>query len=99
MNDLNTALEIIQNYIDECLFEPKINWPEYEFDKRSSERWAANELMLYLMQHWDEAPVTSLIIRFMGRMDVFSEVKEDTPPSYRFIIARDTVEDILYLFV
>lgn len=99
MGDLEVALEVIQEYIDEFLFEPDLHWPEYEFSKRSSERWAAYELMYHLKQHWNEAPAVDLIIRFIGKMDLYSELNEDSLPSYCFITARETANDILYLFL
>lgn len=99
MGDLEVALEIIQEYIDENLFEPHLHWSEYEFSKRSSERWAAIELMTYLKEYWGKAPAANLIMRFMSLMDLYSGYQEDTLPSYCFITARDTAEDILYLFL
>ena len=99
MDGLTIALEVIQEYIDEFLFEPGKNWPDYEFNKRSDERWAAKELMLYLETHWGETNAVNLIARFIREMDAYSGIREDTPPSFKFILARETAEEILYLFV
>lgn len=41
----DVAISVIQEYIDEYLFIPAINWPDNEFNIRCYSRWAADELI------------------------------------------------------
>lgn len=99
MNELATALSVIRDYIDEFFFEPRKNWPDHEFNRRSYERWAAKELMLYLEGHWGEKKPADLIIAFIGTMDAYSDICDEKLKTFRFGLARDTAEEILYLFL
>ena len=92
------ALAVILEYIEECLFEPKANWPRFFFDERSYSRWAAFEIVNDIMKNPLVSP-TATIERFMIMMDMKSCVAEDTKASRIFSIARDTAEDILLLLV
>ena len=43
MNDVE--VQSICDYLEECLFEPSINWPPEQFAERSYSRWAVSEIL------------------------------------------------------
>lgn len=92
------AVLAIINYMEECLFEPKRNWPEYWFNQKSYSRWAANEILERVMDHPMMPPIM-VIEEFMITMDLYSCMAEDTRVSIIFSIAKDTAEDIMSLFL
>lgn len=51
MCDVDTAVSIIQQYIDEHLFSPSFSWDKYEFKKRSYQQWAAYEICNSILDH------------------------------------------------
>lgn len=94
----------IQKYIDESLFEPHINWPKYEFLRRSYSRWAANEILCrilkeslkpppYITGFEPEAP-SAIIREFIDEMDYYSDISTDVKKQRIFIIAKETAIDI-----
>ena len=42
MNDVE--VQSICDYLEECLFEPSINWSPEQFAERSYSRWAVSEM-------------------------------------------------------
>lgn len=86
----------VMNYIDDQLFEPKINWPREEFRRRSYSRWAAYEILeLVLNRPFNSA--TELIEDFIIEMWYFLYIAPNEKSSYKFLIAMDVAEDILLL--
>lgn len=43
MNDVE--VQSICDYLEECLFEPSINWSPEQFAERSYSRWAVSEIL------------------------------------------------------
>jgi hypothetical protein len=91
MND--RAITAIENYMEECLFEPRLNWPKCTFDQQSYSRWAANEILGLIMDH-PFTQVDTIVEEFMLKMDYFSCVAKDPNISIIFSIAKGTAEDI-----
>jgi hypothetical protein len=89
MND--EAIATILKYMEECLFEPNRNWPESEFDRRSYSRWAATEILRFLMDN-PFTPADMAICEFIIKMSYFSHLAKKS--NQRFIFAIDTAEDI-----
>lgn len=96
MNEV--AVSIILNYMEECLFEPGLKWPDCYFDQRSYSRWAANEILEQIMNRPTELPI-NIIEEFMIKMLFFSCKAENEHNSLVFSIAQDTAQDLLLLFV
>ena len=89
MND--EAITMILKYLEECLFEPKRNWPRSEFDRRSYSRWAVNEILELLMDH-PFTPADIVIDEFIIKMCYFSHLNKKG--DQRFMFAIDIAEDI-----
>lgn len=88
------ALVAVQNYIDENLFSGTNKWSDYEFDKRSYERWAAYEILKLIANMSDyDAFLTTLY--FMHHMDAFANMCEKKETMFMFLTARDTAEEIV----
>lgn len=86
----------IIKHIEDYYFEPRSNWPDYYFIQRSYSIWAVNELLADIISN----PLIStidIINNFIIKMEVFSQIKEDTTASYIFSIAKEVGEDILKL--
>lgn len=85
-------MEALENYIDENLFMPNVRWPTLEFDKRSYERWAANEAINRIM-HSNLDPI-DILRHFLNELKNCE--LEATDPSVRMIFgtAYDTVEEM-----
>jgi len=73
-----------------------MNWPLCYFNQRSYSRWAANEILELVMDNPFSTPI-DIIEEFIIKMDYFSCI--DLSTSLIFSIAKDTAEDILYLFL
>ena len=77
------------------LFEPGRNWPKYEFNKRSYERWAAKEILKRIQQH-PEIPAINLVEEYVLMTDEFSGIEHDERnDSFIFSVAHDVATDIL----
>lgn len=95
MNDVSVS--VIQAYIDECLFDPKRNWPDCEFLRRSYSRWAANEV-LRRVQNSNENPLY-IFDEFIAELEDYADQSEDKSVRFIFDTAKETIEDLALLFV
>lgn len=86
----------ITNYIEECLFEPGVNWPEYWFSNRVYSRWAAYEI-LELIADNRLTPPDITVKEFIIKMKIYSYMAEGTKSEFIFSIAKAIAEDILLL--
>lgn len=105
----DVATSIIQEYIDEYLFEPGPGWPIEEFVSRSYARWAGNELLKRIERESMRFPEFisaqplktpyKIIEEFIDEMDY--QARETDNRTYHLICssARDTAIDIVLLFV
>lgn len=91
-------VETIQDYIDQCLFEPDYRWPKLEFERRSYSRWAASEILNRVQAEKDGRKVIDIIKEFLWEMDCHSEIDYDRHVAFIFETARETAEDISFLF-
>ena len=65
MNDVE--VQSICDYLEECLFEPSINWPPEQFAERSYSRWAVSEILDRVRGN-PEVPIVSTVEVFMAEM-------------------------------
>ena len=91
------AIIIVYNYIKQNLFEPSCNWSDFNFKKRSYERWAACEILDRIMKTEKHEPFY-IILYFIYQMDKFSKIHEDSDSGFMFKTARDIGEKIISLF-
>ena len=97
--NINTiAIDIVQEYYNECLFEPGKKWPIDEFELRTYGRWVATEIIRALKAD-PMTPPLMIIEEIVDKMEKFCYVTEDTEQSLMFAIAKDTAEDIARLFL
>lgn len=87
---------VLQEYVNDCLFEPSNTWPEIEFARRTYSRWAADEIANRLNENHD--PI-AILEQFIDEMDDYSEVTDDKETQFIFTVAKETAEDIALLFV
>ena len=92
------AIDIVQEYYDECLFEPGKKWPIDEFELRTYGRWVATEILRALKAD-PMTPPLLIIEEIVDKMEKFCYVTADTEQSLMFAIAKDTAEDIARLFL
>lgn len=105
----DVAVSIIQDYMDEYLFEPSANWPEEEFNARSYARWTGNELVdritresMLPPEFISARPLKSpyrIIEEFIDEMDYQARTTDNRNHHFIFSTARDTAIDIVLLFV
>lgn len=91
------ALEAIQDYIWENLFEPNVHWPMYEFKRRSYARWAASEIKERI-KNGNRLPVLE-VYDFFKTVDDFSKMDSDVDMAFIFKTAAETAEEIGSLLV
>lgn len=96
MNEL--AVSVIQEYIDEYLFEPRSNWCKYEFNVRSYSRWAANEIIERIRNDSERSPV-NIISEFIREVDLCCEKTPTNQAQLIFEVAKETATDIVLLFL
>lgn len=105
----DVAVSIIQEYIDEYLFEPTHTWPEEEFNTRCYERWTGQELLdritresmlppEFISAHPLKTPY-KIIEEFIDEMDYQARSTDNRNHHIIFSTARDTAIDIVLLFV
>lgn len=86
------AIDVIEEFIDENLFEPNRHWPKNEFDRKSCERWAAKEIISRINKS-NKAPAAVVYI-FMKEMEKYSMMDIDRDNAYMFKIASEIAEEI-----
>lgn len=92
------ARAVIEDFIEEYLFDGWRTWPTREFQNRSYERWAAFDILRRIDENPNTSPI-NIIQGFIEEMDRFEEMS-DTWPMVRICrIARETSEDILKLLL
>ena len=106
---MDEAITVIQDYIQETLFEPESDWPKSEFYARCYARWAANEILERLIKEDMKLPSYltgkkkrrpfDIIKEFIDEMDYYSEIGECKQSRYIFAIAKNTAIDIILLFL
>lgn len=104
-----TAISVIQEYMDENFFEPGRNWPKYEFFERSCSRWAADEIIRRLIDETEKLPPyisgqepnppIGVIHEFINELTYYSEYGEDKGKQAMFSIAKEAAIDIILLFL
>ena len=92
------AIATIIKYINEKLPEPDIKWTKEAFDTRTTERWAAFEIIERLMDRPFDMP-DMVVYDYMIKMSVYSYYHDNTERKYIFRVASNTAEKILNLFV
>lgn len=103
------AISVIQEYIDECLFAPAINWPDNEFNTRCYSRWAADELIFRMEIESEILPdhISGIIPKsplkiiedFIDEMEFFQKTTSNLKHRTMFSEAKDTAIDIVLLFL
>ena len=71
MNDVE--VQSICDYLEECLFEPSINWSPEQFAERSYSRWAVSEILDRVRGN-PEVPIVSTVEVFMAEMTYFAHI-------------------------
>lgn len=92
------AIQKIKNYMDECLYDPTLNWPTYWFRKQTYSRWTAGEILRDILDH-PLTPATTTVENFEIRMHYFLYEAEDTDADFIFSTACDIAEEIQYLLL
>lgn len=91
---MDEAIFKIQNYLNNDLFEPSLNWPKDEFRKRCYSRWAVNEIITRIMDRPLDPP-DQIIELFLIEMIIYSIRENDSDEI--FSIASNTAEELLGL--
>lgn len=90
------AIETIIDYIEGTLIEPRSNWPKWIFERRTYERWAAEELLTLVADHPEIDPM-NIMTTFISKMEMYRDLEGKA--SKMFKIAAEVGEDILLQFL
>ena len=90
------AIETIIDYMEETLIEPRANWPRWIFQRRTYERWAAEELLILIADHPEMDPM-NIMMAFISKMEMYRDFEGKA--SKMFKIAAEVGEDILLQFL
>lgn len=96
-----TAISIVQEYIDEHLFDPNFNWQENFFAERSYSRWAAYTIRRMLVEESSNGsrfPI-DVILEFICITDISLCKSDSRTSNLIFSTAKDTANSILCLFL
>jgi hypothetical protein len=96
MCSTDAAIPIIENYIFNNLFEPKIEWNDYEFKKRAYQRWAAYEICNRIMDRYADDPI-DVIEDFIFKWSAYCG--DNRAHEFIFSTATEVANEILLLFV
>lgn len=96
MND--EAIETIEDYYYQCLFEPNRRWPPIEIKRRCYERWAAEEILERIAKT-KVLPATEVIERFMSELKSYLNLEQNKTVEFIFTTALETAEDIGSLLI
>lgn len=98
---LNDVLDILDEYVDDCLRPPEPRWPANMIRQRSYERWAVEEFREALIASYGVLSPTQVIMELISRWEDGIEdmyiVSNDVIDV--FVTAIDTLEDISELFL
>lgn len=92
------VIQKILKYEEEVLFEPGIHWSKQKIRERSYARWAAEEILMAIMDRPFAMP-DMIIEEFIIRMEYFLYISENATANFIFTIAENTAEDILGLIL
>ena len=89
------AIKVIESYIYD-LKEPRMNLTRTRNSQRIYSRWAAEEVLGYVIYRKD-IPPTQAVEEFMHKMDSYASLNSKN--SYIFSVAYDIAADILDLLI
>ena len=90
------AIFLIREYIVNDLRDPGIDWNSMVFKQRSHAKWAAKEVLKYVIKHKELTPIEA-VSNFAKLMDYYSCKNPHT--SYVFSVANDIAVDILDMLI
>lgn len=103
------AIDQINECFNTWLSEPQKDWPKEAFKERSYSRWAANEILLRLIEEELQPPVyitgrdpltpVDIIFEFKSEMEFYYEICINDRLRDAILIAIDTADEIGCLFV
>jgi hypothetical protein len=85
----------IRSYIRRYFPKPAPIWPKREFFCRAYERWTADELIEYIVNHVDYSPIYAMKECLKKFDDFACAGSKDIDHRYIFSIAYDTAQDII----
>lgn len=91
------SVKIISDYIEDCLFEPRSNWPVEIFEERAVERWAAFEILKRVKNSFRRPDI--VIEEFLLEVHGYYNISENPKNEKSFSIACEVAEEIGRLFV
>ena len=91
------CLETLEKFVKENLFMTNVRWPTYEFDKRSYERWAANEAINRII-HSDLDPI-DILCRFSNELHNCELEATDSSVRMIFESSKEVIEEMGALLV
>lgn len=92
------AIQKILNYKRDVLCESDSRWSKEKIRERAYARWAADEILLSIMDYPFMEPDT-IVANFIIKMEYFLYISEDAASRFIFTIAEDTAEKILGLIL
>lgn len=90
-----TAVRFVIQYIDDQLFLPSIKWPKEQLEERLYSRWAANELLMRLINNNPRHILSIIIVEmFVYDMVMLAYLAHREQDFLKFNIAINIGEDI-----
>lgn len=101
-------IAILETYIDMYLFTPSIGWFKDAFDVQVYSRWAANEILLRMMDEEMKLPphisgverrsTVEIIDEFIDEVEYCYLASKDPRKKMIFYVATNAAKNILILF-
>lgn len=100
--------ETLDEFEKEHYFPPEKDWPEWEFQYRSTCRWALNEIRTAMAKR-EKDPILDILGDFYANMDVAATESSDLgqsikpwkfpPPELVFSVAREMANEVAGLYL
>jgi hypothetical protein len=97
--DFDTARDIIRLYMKMFLPPESIEADKDTFKYRSDQRWALEDLIMYLYERWFDDVPYELICDYIDDCRYRAKKYHDRQMGRTYLTAKQTAEDILKYFV
>lgn len=98
MCEPDISIRLIWQYKDNYFFEPELDWDREEFQRRTYQRWAADEIAERIEYERSPDPI-GVIEQFISLMRSCIDIASDKRHDFQFKTAAEAAEELGILFV
>lgn len=95
---MENVIKVLTDFIETHYPEPCFDWPDFIFEYRVRQRWAAYEVVSAVVNN-PEQPPDQTVEEFLFKMQRFYQETELRTKEELFSIAIDVAEELLMLLV